>query len=157
MKRTYLLATSAAVAVTAVVGSAGTDVKSRWYRRLDKPSWQPPGPAFGIVWTTLYALLAVAGAGALERTSDGRARQGYIRSYAANLALNAGWSWCFFRAKRPRLALAEVALLEASTAELTVRSWRLNRTAGLALLPYAAWVSYATALTAEIARRSEAG
>ncbi|TWF75669.1 TspO/MBR related protein [Pseudonocardia hierapolitana] len=46
-----LLLTTAAVAVTAAVGRLGTDVSSRWYRRLDKPSWQPPGVAFPLVWT----------------------------------------------------------------------------------------------------------
>ena len=59
------LATSAAVAATAAVGTAGTDVTSRWYRRLDKPRWQPPGPVFGIAWSALYVLLATAGARAV--------------------------------------------------------------------------------------------
>lgn len=57
-----LARTSAAVAATAVIGGLGTDVTSRWYRHLDKPTWQPPGPAFGPAWTTLYALMAVASA-----------------------------------------------------------------------------------------------
>ena len=50
----HLLRTSAAVAATAVVGGLGTDVKSRWYSDLEKPTWQPPGAAFGPAWTTLY-------------------------------------------------------------------------------------------------------
>jgi tryptophan-rich sensory protein len=89
---------------------------------LDKPSWQPPGPAFGIAWTILYVLLAAAGARALDRSeqSPGPAeRRRYLRPYAINLVLNAGWTWSFFRAKQPPVAVAEVLLLLASTLELT--------------------------------------
>ena len=156
-KASSLLATSAAVAATAAVGGAGTDVRSAWYRRLDKPSWQPPGPVFGIAWTILYVLLAAAGARALDRAEqspDPVERRRYLRSYAVNLVLNAGWTWSFFRAKRPPLGVAEVMLLLASTLELTWRTFRLDRAAGTALLPYAGWTSFATALSAEIARRN---
>ncbi len=156
-KASSLLATSAAVAATAAVGGAGTDVRSEWYRRLDKPSWQPPGPVFGIAWTILYVLLAAAGARALDRAEqspDPVERRRYLRSYAVNLLLNAGWTWSFFRTKRPPLGVAEVMLLLASTLELTWRTFRLDRAAGTALLPYAGWTSFATALSAEIARRN---
>lgn len=112
---------------------------------------------FGIAWTILYVLLAAAGARALDRSEqspDPAQRRLYVRSYAVNLVLNAGWTWSFFRAKRPSLAVAEVVLLLASTLELTRRTWRLDRGAGTALLPYAGWTSFATALSTEIARRN---
>ena len=149
-----LLGAAAAVAATAAVGAAGTDVDSRWYARLDKPSWQPPGPVLGVVWTALYVSIAGGGGRALARATDPDERRRYVRAYAANLALNAGWTWIFFRGRQPLLALAETVLLAASTADLTRRTWRLDRPAGAALVPYAAWVGFATALTAEIARRN---
>lgn len=154
-----LLLTTAAVAVTAGVGSVGTDVSSRWYRGLDKPSWQPPGAAFPVVWTALYALLAGSGARALDRAQlDGEpSRRRFLAAYGANLALNAGWTWSFFRAKRPALAVAEALALVTSTVDLTRRTWQLDRNAGIALLPYVAWTTYATALTAELARRNRRG
>jgi translocator protein len=154
-----LLLTTAAVAVTAAVGSVGTDVSSRWYRRLDKPSWQPPGAAFPVVWTALYALLAGSGARALDRAErdGGPAHRRFLGAYATNLALNAGWTWSFFRAKNLPLAVAEVLALEASTVDLTRRTWQLDRDAGIALLPYVAWTTYAAALTAELARRNRRG
>ena len=181
-KASSLLLTSAAVAATAAVGGAGTDTRSAWYRQLDKPSWQPPGPAFGIAWTILYVLLAGAGARALDRAEEGsdpaeRRRylwsnvefhgqrleftgtgwelfKGYLKVLGVYLVLNAGWTWSFFRAKRLPLAVAEVVLLLASTLELTRRTYRLDRAAGTALLPYAGWTTFATALRAEIARRN---
>ena len=155
MQTSPLAATSAAVGLTAAVGTAGTDVRSRWYAQLDKPSWQPPGPVFGTAWTLLYALLALAGGRALARAADrpGRA-PGHAGAYGTNLVLNAAWTWVFFRARRPALAVAESALLTASTVDLARRTHRLDPRAGLLLLPYAAWTAFATALSAAIARRN---
>ncbi len=155
MTRSPYVAPAAAVAATAVVGSLATDVTSSWYRRLDKPAWQPPGPVFGVAWTALYVLIAYAGGRARARTVDRpEARRRWSRAFAANLGLNTAWSWLFFRAHRPDLALVEVVVLEASTLDLVRRARRLDPTAGAALLPYAVWVAFATALTAEIARRN---
>ncbi|MBM7805121.1 tryptophan-rich sensory protein [Geodermatophilus bullaregiensis] len=147
------LATSAAVTATALVGTAGTDVTSRWYRGLEKPPWQPPGPVFGIAWSGLYVLLATAGARALAAAGP-RERRSHGRAYAANLVLNAGWTRAFFRLRRPPIAAAEAVVLAASTADLARRSARLDPTAGRLLLPYAAWTAFAAALSAEIARRN---
>ena len=146
--------TSAAVAAAAVIGTLGTDVKSRWYRNLDKPAWQPPGAAFGPAWTTLYALMAVASARTLDRLEDPEERRAFATAFGANLALNAGWNWLFFKARRPRWALAEIVVLEASTLDLTRRAARSDSTAAAMLAPYAGWVAFATALNAAIAHRN---
>lgn len=146
-------AAAAAVTATAVVGSLGTDPGSHWYRRLDKPSWQPPGWAFGPAWTTLYLLMAVAAARALNR-ADGDSRRRFAVSFGANLVLNAGWNWIFFKARKPSLALAELGALNASNLGLVRRAGRIDRTAGWLLAPYAAWTAFATALNASIVRRN---
>ena len=152
-----LLATGAAVTATAVVGGLGTDVRSRWYRNLDKPAWQPPGWAFGPAWTTLYGLIAVGSARALDRADSPAERRTLWRALGTNLVLNAGWNWLFFKGRRPDLALAEVLVLEASSLDLARRAGRTDATAGRLLWPYAAWVAFATALNASIARRNHTG
>jgi len=146
--------TSAAVAAAAVIGTLGTDVKSSWYRSLDKPAWQPPGTAFGPAWTTLYTLLALASSRTLDRLEDPEERRAFATAFGANLALNAGWNWLFFKARRPRWALAEIVVLEASTLDLTRRAARADSTAAAMLAPYAGWVAFATALNAAIAHRN---
>lgn len=152
-----LLRTSAAVAATAVIGGLGTNVTSRWYRRLDLPAWQPPRAAFGPAWTTLYALLALASARTLDRMEEPGERRDFTAAFGTNLALNAGWTWLFFTAHRPRWALVEIVLLEASTLDLTRRAARVDSPAAKMLLPYAGWVAFATALNAAIVRRNPGG
>ncbi|UNX54660.1 tryptophan-rich sensory protein [Georgenia sp. TF02-10] len=166
MRARTLARTTAAAAATAVVGSAAAGPGSTWYRKLAKPSWQPPPAAFPVVWTALYADLAVTSAVALEaladrgradggRTGDGdHAPAAYRRALAVNLVLNAVWPWLFFRARRPWLAAAECLVLTASTSDLVRRTGRADRAAGRALAPYAAWCAFATALSTAIARRN---
>jgi tryptophan-rich sensory protein len=153
----HLLGTCAAVATTAGVGVLGTDVTSRWYWHLDKPAWQPPGAAFGPAWTTLYALMAVASARTLDRLDEPAERRAFATAFGANLMLNAGWNWLFFKARRPRWALAEILLMEVSTLDLTRRAAHVDRPAARMLIPYAGWIAFATALNASIARRNPKG
>ncbi|GAA2214369.1 tryptophan-rich sensory protein [Nonomuraea monospora] len=148
-----LLATALATGAAALAGSLATAPGTAWYKRLRKPSWQPPSQAFPLVWTPLYGLIAYGGARALDQ-EPGAERDAMARALAGNLVLNAAWPALFFRAKAPRLALAELLLLNASNVVLIRRALRADRTAGLLLLPYAAWTAFATALNASIARRN---
>ncbi len=156
MRMPTSLGATLAVGATAVAGSIATAPGSRWYRTLDKPRWQPPPAAFPLVWTPLYGLIALAGARALNRTT-GDERTRFARTYGTNLALNAGWTALFFRARSPRLALAEIAALNAANVTLVGRAWRADPVAGAALLPYVVWTGFATALNAAIAARNPAG
>jgi translocator protein len=153
MRIPTLLKTTAAVTTAALAGAASADPRSDWYENLEKPSWQPPPQAFGLVWTPLYALIAVAGARVLDRTS-GDERQAFRRAYAQNLALNAAWTPLFFGAKAPLAALADVVALNVSNADLLRRAWRADRTAAACLAPYTAWTYVATALNTAIVHRN---
>lgn len=156
MRWTTLLKTSAASAATAVAGVIATNPDSLWYTTLRKPDWQPPSQVFPVVWTPLYADIAVTSALALDTLDGERPREAaaYRRALAANLVLNAAWSWLFWRSRRPWLAAAECAVLTASSADLVRRTARASRGAGLALAPYALWCGFATVLSTAIARKN---
>ena len=171
MKLKTLAWTTAATVATAAAGGLATDPRSSWYLKLRKPDWQPPAIAFPVVWTALYADLAVTSAAALDnaveldraadtpgpvRKDHSRELRAYRGALAANLVLNASWSWFFWRSRRPWLAAAEAAVLAASSADLVRRTYRLNRVAGASLAPYAAWCGFATALSTAIARLNPA-
>ena len=145
---------SAAVAATAGVGGlASQDVRSAWYADLDKPSFQPPDAAFPVAWTLLYSDLALSAGHALDRLERaGRTDEarGYRRALAANLLVNASWSWVFFRQHRLGPAVVVAGVLTASSTDLLRRTAAVSRPAAVALAPYPAWCGFATALSAAI-------
>ena len=151
-RRTRLAAAAGPLAA-ATLGGLATDPGSDWFRRLDKPAWYPPPQTFGIVWTALYTGLGWAAGEVLAR-SNGTQRRSFARAYATNLVLNTAWSPLFFRAHRPGLAAVESAVLTGSTLDLARRANRVSRAAHSALVPYALWTGFATALSAAIARRN---
>lgn len=149
---------AAAVAATAGLGSIGSrDVDNPWYAALDKPPFQPPGVAFPVVWTTLYTDIALTAGHALDRLeAAGRHDEAaaYRRALAGNLAVNAAWSWVFFRWHRLGPAVGVAGLLALSSADLVRRTSRVSPAAGAALAPYPAWCGFATLLSADIWRRN---
>ncbi|MET3805402.1 tryptophan-rich sensory protein [Nakamurella sp. UYEF19] len=157
MRARTLAVTGLVTAATAVTGALATDPESAYYRGLDQPSWQPPPPVYGIVWTPLYADVAVTTAQALDvLEKEGRSAEkgSLVKALVANLVLNASWNWLFFKVHRPWIAAAECAALTVSSADLVSRVGSADRRAGWALSPYPLWCAFATALTVAIARRN---
>lgn len=157
MRGRTLLTTGLAVIAAAVTGTLATDPDSAYYRGLDKPSWQPAPPVYGIVWTPLYADIAVSSAQALDVLDEqGRSaeKRSLTTALAVNLVLNGGWNWLFFRVHLPWLAAGECAALTVSSADLVRRVGAADRRAALAMSPYPVWCAFATALTVAIARRN---
>jgi len=146
-----LLIALAGAFLVAGIGGALTDTGD-WFRALNKPSWQPPDSVFGPVWTTLYALIAASAALAWYDARNGTERIRLVGLFIVNGILNVGWSLLFFHLQRPAWALAEIVILWFSIAFLIVFLWRFSRRAALLLVPYLAWVSFATALNAAIVR-----
>jgi len=134
------------------IGSIPTAPAIRgWYRTLEKPDWNPPDAVFGPVWTTLYALMGLALV-LVRRQSGSRGTEGAQAIFAVQLALNLAWSFVFFGNRDPRGALGVIALLWAAIAATIAAFWPIRRAAALLLLPYLAWVTFATLLNSEIVR-----
>lgn len=146
-------AAAAAVTATAIAGSKAVNTGTLWYRTLQKPSWQPPSWAFGAVWTPLYASIAWSAGHAASATS-GRSRRKLLVAYGVNLAANAGWNWLFFHRRSTVAGLLGTLALDVSNADLIRRTARHDPAAARALVPYAAWCLFATALNGSIARRN---
>lgn len=138
------VASVAALAV-AMLGATITDL-GPWYQSLEKPDWTPPGPAFGIIWTVVFALTAMAGITAWSKAPTGRAADWVISLFALNGFLNILWSLLFFRMQRPDWAFAELLLLWMSIGVLIIFCSRISKPSALLLLPYLAWVTAAGAL-----------
>ena len=136
------------IALTLVVGSAPSALlqPGPWYDELPKPTFTPPGWVIGAIWTVLFVLIGAA-AGLVYQLPD---RAPFFRVYALNLALNVLWTPLFFGLRRPDLALAEISFLWASTLALVLVGWRRSRLAGLLLVPYLLWVTFAGFLNLSI-------
>lgn len=138
----WLLLTFAA----AGVGSMAAVRAKTFYATLTLPSWAPPAGVFGPVWTVLYLLMALA-AWQVWRVRGFATAPRTLALYIAQLAANALWSWLFFGWKLGGAALAEVLLLWLLIVATTLAFWRVRPLAGALLLPYLAWVTFASALT----------
>ena len=137
--------------LAAGLGSLFTMVSvGSWYAGLAKPSWNPPAWVFGPVWTVLYAMMAVAGWLVWRR--GGPASWLALRWFAVQLVLNVGWSALFFGLQMPGLAFAEILVLWVAIVATLRTSWRVSWPAGVLLVPYLLWVSFAAVLNFAIWR-----
>jgi tryptophan-rich sensory protein len=138
-----------AAAAVATLGALSTDL-GPWYYRLHKPAWQPPDWLFGPAWTLIFALAALAGVMYWRRPMKRNDRLLIIAAFALNAFLNTLWSLLFFRLERPDWALGEVGLLWLSIVALMVLLARGSQSGAWLLVPYLAWVSFASLLNWKI-------
>ena len=121
-----------------------------YYARLSKPSWSPPTSIFGPVWTVLYVLIGLAAWLVSRRGGPGTGRA--LGLWGAQLALNAAWTPIFFGLRAPGPALIEIAIMWVAIAATTVAFFFRRTAAGALMLPYLAWVTFASVLNFEIWR-----
>lgn len=133
------------------VGGIASARAGEFYAGLVRPGWAPPAWLFGPVWTLLYGLMAVA-ATLVWRHRNRRGARWALAWYVAQLALNALWTWLFFRWRLGGWAFAEVLVLTVAVAGTAVAFHRVSRPAGWLLLPYLAWVTFASVLTLAVWR-----
>jgi tryptophan-rich sensory protein len=152
MNNTLKLVISVAVplAVGGLSGFATARGVATWYPTLIKPPFNPPAWIFGPVWTVLYIMMGVS---AFLVWRQGFATEGVrlaLTVFAVQLALNGLWSILFFGMQAPGWALVEIGALWLAIVLTIVLFWRVSPTAGILLLPYWAWVSFATVLNASL-------
>ena len=127
-----------------------------WYADADKAFWTPPNAVFGPVWTVLYTLMSVAAWLVWRRPATPERRRA-LGVYIAQLVLNAVWTPVFFGlypligAPALWVALMIILALDVMVLITMLRFWPVNRLAAVLLIPYWAWVLYATTLNAALA------
>lgn len=117
-----------------------------WYAALQKPWFNPPNWVFGPVWTLLYLGIAYVGWRLWQQENQRILRQLWMLQMGLNLL----WSPAFFVAQMPNLALLIMVMLLGTIFVFERRAWQSDRLSAVLLLPYLAWVSFATALNAAI-------
>lgn len=131
--------------VTAALGALASQNAPDFYAALAQPSWAPPAWLFGPVWTALFVAMAIA-AWLVWRTPPQPARTRALVWFVAQMAANALWSWLFFAWRMGGGAFAEIVVLWLMIAVTLAAFWRIRRAAGLLLVPYLLWVTFAAVL-----------
>ncbi|MGV8075574.1 MAG: TspO/MBR family protein [Syntrophobacteraceae bacterium] len=121
-------------------------VPGEWYASLAKPSWNPPNAVFGPVWSVLYALMGVSAWLVWRRAGFTGAGRSVMGLFFVQLVLNALWSYLFFGLHRPDIAFFEIVVLWVAILVVVVLFWSVDRVAGVLMLPYLAWVGFASCL-----------
>lgn len=121
-----------------------------WYEGLAKPSFTPPDVVFAPVWTFLFLIMGIA-LFLVWRTGfqDVKVRKGMVL-FGVQLALNVSWSIAFFGFRSPLTGLIVIAVLWVAILATMLYFFRISRMAGVLLVPYIAWVSYAAVLNASL-------
>lgn len=117
-----------------------------WYPTLIKPPWTPPAGAFGPVWVVLYALIGVALGLVWAKSPRTSREKRAIAWFLGQLALTVMWSWVFFGLRSPGGAYGIVILLWLSVAATLWLFSKISRAAGWLLVPYFAWITFASSL-----------
>jgi len=128
---------------------AGSSPDNPWFSGLDKPSFYPPPITFAIVWPVLYILMGLALA-LVCAAWGARLRVLAILAFALQLLLNLAWSPIFFGEHQITIALIVLLALDLAVILTLALFWMVRRTAGLLLLPYLAWVLFATLLNWQV-------
>lgn len=139
--------------VAASVGAIASIQAKAFYMTLLRPGWAPPAWLFGPVWTVLYILMGVAAWMVWQRhgfSGGGTA----LWTFLLQLALNALWTWLFFRLHLGGASVLEILVLWCVVLWTILDFLKLRPLAGVLLTPYLAWVTFAFCLTWAIWRRN---
>ncbi len=117
-----------------------------WYAKLNKPSFSPPNWVFGPVWTLLYGLMGASAYLIWQQGIEKPAVKSALFIFTLQLILNFLWSFFFFKLQSPLYALIEILLLWILILATIISFYQINKLAGLILVPYLLWVSFATLL-----------
>ena len=120
-----------------------------WYKDLKKAPWNPPNHWFGIVWSILYALMAIS----FFIVWNNKKCFPYctpLTLFLIQLFFNLIWTPIFFRLRMPKLALLDLIIIIAISSWTTYKFYKISKIAGIILLPYLAWLCVALSLNTYI-------
>ncbi len=136
-----------------VVGSVfTTPAISTWYATLKKPAFTPPNWLFSPAWITLFALMGLSAFLVWRKGLDQEGVKTALSIFVIQLILNALWSVMFFGLRSPLAGLVEIVCLWVAILVTILYFWRISIPAGILLVPYILWVSFAAVLNFSIWR-----
>lgn len=117
-----------------------------WYATLNKPSFNPPNWLFAPVWTTLFILMGIAAFLIWRKGLKKKVVKNALIIFLVQLVFNTLWSFLFFKFHLPFWALMDIIVLWTLILLALIKFWKINKAAGILLIPYLLWVSFASFL-----------
>ncbi len=145
--RTAIAASGIALVLVYAIGSGlWVNTGDNWYANINKPSWQPPGFIFGIIWPYNFIVLGIAATVIGQRASKPAAIT-YIAFFALSVIAALTWAYLFYNPHNltgASIALTSTALL---TIPMTYILFTISIPMAIAVMPYQLWVAIAAALS----------
>lgn len=145
--RTVIAASGIAIVLAYAIGSGlWVNTGDNWYANLNKPSWQPPGFIFGIIWPYNFIVLGIAATVIGQRASKPAAFT-YIAFFALSVVAALTWAYLFYNPHNltgASIALTSTALL---TIPMTYILFTISLPMAVSVMPYQIWVAIAAALS----------
>lgn len=121
------------------------------FASLEQPPLSPPGWLFPVVWTLLYLMMGLASCLVLESGGERKQISAALTLYGVQLAVNFFWSIFFFNMQLYLFSFFWLVLLWCLIFATLISFYRLSKPAGLLLVPYLLWVTFAGYLNLAIA------
>ncbi|MBQ8686351.1 MAG: tryptophan-rich sensory protein [Alphaproteobacteria bacterium] len=121
-----------------------------WYNALNNSVLTPDGWVFGVAWTILYTLLGIA---LFLVMKNEKSRQNKSKAYvlfAAQMGLNALWTYLFFGLNFVGAALLCLVALIVISIWMAIAFKPFSRAAYYLIWPYIAWLLFALYLNGTI-------
>lgn len=151
MKKSLKLIIS--IAICQIAGAIGSffTIKSvdTWYQTLNKPSFTPPSWVFGPAWITLYTLMGIA-LFLVWQERENKDTKSALTTFGVQLLINSLWSILFFGMQNPLLGLVDIVILWTLIILTIIEFIKISKPAGILLIPYLLWVTFASVLNLEI-------
>ncbi len=143
------------IAICLAIGFLGSRITQMtidtWYPTIEKPIFNPPNWVFAPVWTLLFILMGIAAGLVWNKLEENKEDvKKAMLFFIIQLLLNLLWSYLFFGLNNLLLASIEIILLWLIIFETFMLFKRINLKAGYLLVPYLAWVGFASILTITI-------
>lgn len=145
LKLNYIVIPSIAMFISSL-GSYWSRDGMQWYRTLSLPGLTPPDWVFGVVWTIIYVLISLAVIYIWNTYPRNNLFYLIMVLFAVNAGANLVWSYIFFNQHMIGLALVDSIVLWATALGLIVLITQVAWIPALLLMPYLAWLTFATYL-----------
>ena len=147
MSLRYAIAASgiAIVLIYAIGSGLWVNTGDSWYANINKPSWQPPGFVFGIIWPYNFIVLGIASVVIAQRATTSTSLT-YILFFALSVAAALTWAYLFYRPHNLTGAAIALTLTALLTIPMTYILFTISMPMAIAVMPYQVWVAIAAAL-----------